>query len=142
MQQDFFRIVILQKEASSIEKLEKIFGRKEFEVTSFRDQRKLIQHIRMQPAPNVFITDLELSEGDAFELLGRIRKDARWKAVPILVLAKDLSEEEIQALQQLKVNSYMTKPFKVATLFSDTLRLMGLEVVTKKRPVKRVKAGS
>ncbi len=141
MQLDTYRIVVLQKEPENIIRLEKIFGREQFEVSSFSDQRKLLQYVRMQPAPQAVITDLELSDGDTFDILERIRRDARWKDVPIMVLAPSVDKERLMKLQKLKINSYMVRPFKPSKLFTDVLAMMGLEVVTEKRPVKRTKSG-
>lgn len=141
MQLETYRIVVLQKEPENISRLEKIFGREQFEVSSFSDQRKLLQYVRMQPAPQSVITDLEVSDGETFDILERIRRDARWKDVPIMVLAPSVDKERLMKLQELKINNYMVRPFKPSKLFTDVLAMMGLEVVTQKRPVKRAKSG-
>jgi two-component system chemotaxis response regulator CheY len=137
MQQTPFRIATIQDDSEDNRLLARIFARDEFDVSSFETPRELIQYMRIQPVPHCVITDLTIKESSGVELIEKIRHNARWKDVPILVLAKSVSKQELIELNRLKINSYIVKPYQPPRLFSDVLKLMGLEVVTEKKAVKR-----
>ncbi len=134
-----FRIVTLQKDETGSRLLASIFARKEFELTQFTSDREFIAYLRIQPAPHCLIMDLELSQGTTFGLVEKVRKDVRWSKTPIVILAESVDKQELVKLQALKINGYIVKPFQPVRLFNDTLKAMGLEVVTQTTAVKRVK---
>ncbi len=140
MQTEPLHIVTLQNTPEESQRLETIFGRKEFEVKSFIRTRDMIQYIRLQPAPRCVITDLELKDYSGIELIEKIRSNQRWQNAPILVLANTVDKSMLLKLNQLKINSFIVRPYQAAKLFKDALKSMGLEVITQKTVVRKVKA--
>lgn len=134
-----FRIATLQKHDVDTKLLGTIFGRKEFDVTPFSDALSFIRYMRMQPTAHCLITDLELKKSSGIELIEKVRKDKRWGTVPIVVLAESVDKATLLKLTQLKINSYIVRPYQPQRLFNDILKVMGLEVVTEKKTIKRVK---
>lgn len=134
-----FRIATLQNNEVDTKLLGTIFGRKEFDVTPFGDALSFIRYMRMQPAAHCLITDLELKKSSGIELIEKVRKDQRWSKVPIVVLAESVDKATLLKLTQLRINSYIVRPYQPQRLFNDILKVMGLEVVTEKKAVKRVK---
>ena len=58
----------------------------EFEVVTAADGEDALGLMRLQP-PDLIITDLSLPRLDGFELIARVRSDARLKSIPIICLS-------------------------------------------------------
>ncbi|MCO7226440.1 PleD family two-component system response regulator [Pleionea sp. CnH1-48] len=133
-------VVALQADELDNKLLGSIFNRKEFNITTFGKARDFLKYMKLQPAPDCMITDLDLSDEPGEQIIHKIRSDERWKDTPILVLAESVDKNTVRKLSKYRINGYVVKPFNPERLFNDTLRLMGVEVVTQKTKVKRVKA--
>lgn len=139
MQSTVYRIIALQNDETDCRVINTLFNRAEFDLTAFDNGREFIKYMRMQPCPDCLITDLELDETAGIEVIERIRRDARWQSVPIIVLAPSVDKSTLVKLSQLKIKGYIVRPYQPQRLFNEVLSAMGLEVVTQKTAVKRVK---
>ena len=62
------------------------------------------------------ITDLNLPLVDGFELIARVRADARHARLPIIVISADTDPHTPQRLARLGVDAYFPKPFSPAAV--------------------------
>ena len=90
--------------------------------------------------PRVVLLDLDLPKMDGFEVLRRIRFDARTKMLPIVVLTSSDDPKDIASCYDLGANSYVRKPVDFAELV-ETMRQLALYwLVVNKPPAKGVKS--
>jgi len=62
--------------------------------------------------PGVLIVDLKMPEMDGFEILDRLRRDAKFSNIPVIVItAKDELSEKLKAFE-LGADDYLVKPFQ------------------------------
>jgi pilus assembly protein CpaE len=62
--------------------------------------------------PGLLIVDLKLPEMDGFEILERLRRDAKFSNIPVIVItAKDELSEKLKAFE-LGADDYLVKPFQ------------------------------
>lgn len=61
-------------------------------------------------APKVVLLDLKLPKIDGLEVLQRLKRDARTKAIPVVVLTSSREEPDIEKAYSLGANSYIVKP--------------------------------
>jgi DNA-binding response OmpR family regulator len=62
--------------------------------------------------PGLLIVDLKLPEMDGFEILERLRRDAKFSQIPVIVItAKDELSEKLKAFE-LGADDYLVKPFQ------------------------------
>ena len=61
-------------------------------------------------APKVVLLDLKLPKVDGLEVLQRLKRDARTKAIPVVVLTSSREEPDIEKAYALGANSYIVKP--------------------------------
>lgn len=61
-------------------------------------------------APKVVLLDLKLPKVDGLEVLQRLKRDARTKAIPVVVLTSSREEPDIEKAYSLGANSYIVKP--------------------------------
>jgi CheY-like chemotaxis protein len=57
------------------------------------------------------VTDLHMPRIDGFELIRRIRAEARFASIPILVISGDSDAETPRRLRSLGANAFFPKPF-------------------------------
>ena len=63
--------------------------------------------------PQLILLDLELPDGSGETLLGRLRADERFRAVPIVIVSGDASRETVRRLLAAGADEYLTKPLEV-----------------------------
>lgn len=65
---------------------------------------------RMEDVPRVILLDLKLPRMDGFEVLRRLKSDARTRSIPVVVLTSSREQADVVASYDLGVNSYIVKP--------------------------------
>ena len=70
---------------------------------------------------DVVVTDIEMPTLCGFELLSAIRRDARWRHLPVLIVTAEARKDEIVRCTQAGATAYLVKPFTRAVL-EDKLR--------------------
>jgi two-component system response regulator len=77
------------------------------------------------PRPRVIFLDLKLPKVSGLEVLERIKSDAEYKLVPIVVLTSSTDIQDVRRSYALGVNSFIVKPIdyrKYAEALSTTCR--------------------
>ncbi len=75
--------------------------------------------------PQVVLLDLKLPKKDGLEVLEELRRDARTKLVPIVVLTSSVEEQDLVASYGLGANSYIRKPVDF-NQFTEAVRHLGM----------------
>jgi len=75
--------------------------------------------------PQVVLLDLKLPKVDGLEVLRRIRKDARTRALPVVILTSSNEERDLAASYEIGANSYVRKPVDFDQ-FLEAARQLGL----------------
>ncbi len=75
--------------------------------------------------PQVILLDLKLPRIDGFEVLQRLRADARTKLLPVVVLTSSTEQQDLIESYSLGANSYIHKPVDF-TQFVEAVRQLGL----------------
>ena len=84
--------------------------------------------------PKVVLLDLKLPKIDGFEVLRRMKSDARTRHIPVVILTSSREDRDLQEAYRLGANSYIVKPVAFAQ-FSDAVRQIGLYwVLLNQRP--------
>lgn len=60
--------------------------------------------------PGLILLDLKMPRVNGLEVLAAIRREARWKNIPVVVLTSSREEPDLQAAYALGVNAYVVKP--------------------------------
>ncbi len=75
--------------------------------------------------PYLLLLDIRMPRCDGFTVLERIKKDARFRKVPVIVLTTTDDPVDINRCYLLGCNNYVTKPVKFAEL-SEKLKKLGM----------------
>jgi CheY-like chemotaxis protein len=99
-----------------------------YEVLEAADGTELLAHLR-EARPKLILLDMLLPKIDGFEILARLRADAEWTDVPILVVS-ELSETLAEAVdtesaQRLRIVGFLPKSVSLDTLLGHLARIVG-----------------
>ena len=98
--------------------------RQGYRVIQVADGRAAVQHVMSQPAPDLVLLDVMLPYVDGFEIVGLIRAQAGWEAVPVLMLtAKNTERDTVRALDA-GANDFIIKPFQPQELLARLRRFL------------------
>jgi len=75
-------------------------------------------------APDLVITDINMPRMDGFGLIEAMRGDAKWRALPILVLSTEFSDEKKQRARAAGATGWIVKPFDPAKLTAAIRRVL------------------
>lgn len=78
------------------------------EVWTASDGKVALERLLEAP-PNVILLDLMLPGASGFDILAAIRKNERWKNVPVFVLTNLGQPEDIQRGKELGADDYIVK---------------------------------
>ena len=75
--------------------------------------------------PQLVLLDLKLPKVDGFEILKRIRSDARTRHLPVVILTSSREEQDLINGYSAHANSYICKPIDFAQ-FTEAVRQIGM----------------
>ncbi len=71
-------------------------------------------------APRVILLDLKMPKVDGFEVLRRVKGDAKTRSIPVVVLTSSALKSDVQLAYSLGANSYVVKPMEFEE-FTETV---------------------
>ncbi|MCX7926534.1 MAG: response regulator [Candidatus Omnitrophica bacterium] len=107
------RILIVDDEAMITKSLQKLLKKQGYDVTIVTNGKEALEKIKNEDF-DLFILDIRMPEMDGIETLQAARKivsDSKKKPIPEIVITGYADEEKYKAAVELKVRSYIYKPF-------------------------------
>ncbi len=98
---------------------------RDWEVTTAANGLTALEQARAHP-PHIVITDVMMPELDGFGLLRELRRDARTRAVPVLMVSARAGEEARVSGLDAGVDDYIIKPFSARELIARVTSLLNL----------------
>jgi len=80
------------------------------------------------PEVDMLITDWNMPEMNGLELVLKVRADARFKDLPIIMVTTEGGKAEVITALKAGVNNYIVKPFTPQVLKEKLAAVMGIEV--------------
>lgn len=74
--------------------------------------------------PAVILLDIKMPRMDGLQVLAEIRKDAKLKMIPVVILTASLEEKDLFKGYELGTNAYVVKPVNF-TDFMESIKLIG-----------------
>lgn len=107
------RVLLVEDNPDDVELTLRAFERHRMvnEIIVARDGEEALAHLSGDaPLPALVLLDLKLPRVDGFEVLRRIRGDARTRLLPVVVLTTSAQERDLLQGYSLGANSYIIKP--------------------------------
>jgi chemosensory pili system protein ChpA (sensor histidine kinase/response regulator) len=75
--------------------------------------------------PDVILADIEMPRMDGFELVRRLRADARFKSLPIITITSRIADKHRNYALELGVDHYLGKPYDEEKLLAMIAEYVG-----------------
>jgi len=92
-----------------------------YKVRIASSHQAFIEELRAHGEPNVVLLDVELPDGDGFDILVYIRRHPRLALLPVIMLTARNTPDDIRKGLRLGADGYIPKPYREA-LLADVLR--------------------
>ena len=100
------RVLLVEDDAAAREQVRRALEQDGWEVRTAENGRVALQ-ATAERSPDLIVLDLMMPEMDGFEFLGELRRNERWRNVPVVVVtAKDLSISD-----KLRLDGYVQRVF-------------------------------
>ena len=97
-----------------------------FRVTLAYDGKEALHVLEKEPDVGLVLLDLMMPHLSGLDVLGKIRADARWAALPCIILTAAGQEAQHRRAMELGATEFLTKPFSPKKLYARAAELAGL----------------
>ncbi len=112
------KVLVVDDDARNIFALTTILENQEMEVVSAMNGRQAIEIIETTADLTVVLMDIMMPEMDGYETMREIRKDARFRTLPILALTAKAMKGDREKCLQAGASDYIAKPVNTEQLLS------------------------
>ncbi|HEX7840975.1 MAG TPA: response regulator, partial [Kofleriaceae bacterium] len=112
------KVLVVDDDARNIFALAMVLENQEMEVLSAMNGRQAIELIETTPDLSVVLMDIMMPEMDGYETMREIRKDPRFRTLPILALTAKAMKGDREKCLQAGASDYIAKPVNTDQLLS------------------------
>ncbi|MCF3629054.1 response regulator [Thalassospiraceae bacterium LMO-SO8] len=116
------RVLLAEDEPNIVESLTFILERSGFDVATTTNGRQALE-VAQSDTPDILILDVMLPELDGYEVLRRLRADARTKTLPVLMVTAKGQREDRETAMKCGADMFITKPFVNSELIAAVEKL-------------------
>jgi two-component system, response regulator len=80
----------------------------------------ILEDLPVSEMPRLILLDLKMPKVDGFEVLRRVKGDAKTRSIPVVVLTSSAVERDLQLAYSLGADSYVVKPMEFEE-FTETV---------------------
>ncbi len=119
------RVLIAEDEPNIAAALEFLLTRAGFEVEMAMDGASALAALERSAPPALLVLDVMLPHVNGFEVLKRIRADARLAGLPVLVLTAKGQQADRRTAEAVGATAFLTKPFSNNEVVACVKELIG-----------------
>jgi CheY-like chemotaxis protein len=112
------KVLVVDDDARNIFALTTVLENQDMEVVSATNGRQAIDLIENTPELSVVLMDIMMPEMDGYETMKEIRKDSRFRTLPILALTAKAMKGDREKCLQAGASDYIAKPVNTDQLLS------------------------
>jgi chemosensory pili system protein ChpA (sensor histidine kinase/response regulator) len=90
----------------------------DFDVLTAKDGVDALEQLQDR-LPDVILCDIEMPRMDGYEVIERVREDARLRHIPIVMITSRAGQKHRDRAMQLGANAYLTKPYREQELTDE-----------------------
>ncbi|MCS6873762.1 MAG: response regulator [Pyrinomonadaceae bacterium] len=119
--------IMIIDDSPSVRKVnEKIIRKIGWKVLTAKDGLEALEILEAasDDLPDVILTDIEMPRMDGYEFLAALKKNEKFRMIPVLIITSRTSEKHRQKAFELGASSYITKPFDQKILMEKVRQLI------------------
>lgn len=117
-------ILIADDEPNIVLPLEFVLQEEGYRVRVARDGQEALDALAAE-LPDLLLLDVMLPRVSGFDVCQRVRANAQWKGLRVVMLSAKGREVEVQKGLALGADAYVTKPFAIKDLLAEVARQLG-----------------
>ena len=117
-------VLIADDEPNIVAALEYLLERNGYRVLIARNGDEALQQVE-EHLPDLVLLDVMMPLRNGFEVCQKIRENAEWKHIKIVMLTAKGRQTEISKGMALGADAYLLKPFATKELLEQVRRLLG-----------------
>lgn len=98
-----------------------------FRVTLVYDGAEAMAALAQHPDIRLVLLDLMMPHLTGIEVLEKMRADARWSALPAVILTAAGQDQRYDEAMRLGASDFITKPFSPKRLYARVVELTGVD---------------
>lgn len=130
-------IVVIDDDPDLQKLIRTYFVMEGFKVRAAHKRDEIMIALRMQPAPDLILLDVQLPDANGFDILARMRQHPVLKDMPVVMLTAEATKEAVLKGLQGGADGYITKPFEPDVLVSAVKAVLGLSPPPKDKDPKK-----
>jgi chemosensory pili system protein ChpA (sensor histidine kinase/response regulator) len=100
---------------------QRLLVREGYRVTLAKDGLDALERLA-EEVPQVVLSDIEMPRMDGFDLVRNLRADARWRALPVIMITSRIAQKHRDHAVELGVDHYLGKPYSEEDLLALVAR--------------------
>jgi CheY-like chemotaxis protein len=112
------KVLVVDDDVRNIFALSSLLERHGMSVASATTGQEAISQIETQPDLQIVLMDIMMPEMDGYETMQRIRKDARYRRLPIIALTAKAMKGDREKCLEAGASDYIAKPVNTKELLS------------------------
>ena len=105
------RVMVVDDSITVRRVTEKFLTSQHYVVATAKDGMEALEQVG-DFAPNVILLDIEMPRMDGFELLGHLRRDPRWVALPVIMISSRTAQKHREHAASLGATGFLGKPYQ------------------------------
>ena len=121
--------VLVVDDSATVRKItSRVLARQGYSVVEARDGLEALDKLR-KAVPACILLDVEMPRMDGFELLRRLREEAAWQEIPVIVITSRTAAKHRKVAMDLGATLFLGKPFEEQDLLAQVARMTTRERV-------------
>lgn len=108
------KVLLIEDDKIEQMKLQRVTSKLDLnlEVTSAENGEQALEVLAAVEEVNLIVLDLNMPRMNGLEFLTELRKNDKWKFVPVVVLTTSSHKEDIYSAYRLGISGYLVKPLR------------------------------
>jgi CheY-like chemotaxis protein len=103
-------ILVVEDDPDVVSLARRWLEREGYAVREAADGQAALAALKADPLPDLVLLDVMLPKVDGFELLRRLRAEARTRALPVVMMTSFTRDKDVQRGRELGATAYLVKP--------------------------------
>jgi CheY-like chemotaxis protein len=103
-------ILVVEDDPDVVSLARRWLEREGYAVREAADGQAALAALKADPLPDLVLLDVMLPKVDGFELLRRLRAEARTRALPVVMMTSFTRDKDVQRGRELGATDYLVKP--------------------------------